>query len=441
MNSNDWFSSKKNIEKSNKQYAHFDLRTNIANLKDYLTDPQKISRHSFYPLIHYDIRMRKYNQENGRKDKVRSVSYASHIDCCIYQYYSFILNELYNERVKKDGINDVPVAYRTDLHKNNAHFAKRAIDYIKHHSPCTVMIGDFTTFFDRLDHKYLKSQWCSLLKTTELLEDHYAVYKSITKFNTWDMEDLLKLNGLENNNSGRRELNSKVRVLTKKEYRENRSHIHKNTNSYGIPQGTPISATLANVYMLEVDNKINEMVTPLNGLYMRYSDDFIVVVPTNNEYPNQTILDEICFLLNGTDGLSLQPEKTQIYTAHNAEIWRYAIPLCQETEPQKSFISFLGFTFDGQRVDIRGKTSSKYYYRMRRKARTIAKSGGISPTGKHISNRNLYDKYSIRGAFRGKGNFFTYVENARKVFEESSTIGSATKRHMQKIREEISKKN
>jgi hypothetical protein len=32
--------------------------------------------------------------------------------------------------------------------------------------------------------------------------------------------------------------------------------------------------------MLDVDKKINDYINSKNGLYMRYSDDFIVVLPT-----------------------------------------------------------------------------------------------------------------------------------------------------------------
>lgn len=64
-----------------------------------------------------------------------------------------------------------------------------------------------------------------------------------------------------------------------RQFKENRSHIVKNANHYGIPQGSPISATLANVYMLEVDKLINDMIFGLGGKYMRYSDDFIIILP------------------------------------------------------------------------------------------------------------------------------------------------------------------
>ena len=39
------------------------------------------------------------------------------------------------------------------------------------------MIGDFTHFFDNLDHAYLKKQWCSLLECERLPKDHYNVLR------------------------------------------------------------------------------------------------------------------------------------------------------------------------------------------------------------------------------------------------------------------------
>lgn len=277
MTAKEWLASDVALEKSKRPYAHFDYRTNIGQQQAYLSNPQNIVQHGFYPFIHYKLKQTKYSKETGKKVKERDICYAAHIDRCIYQYYSFLLGELYNQRVVQDGMAQVAIAYRTDLHQNNIDFAKRSIDFIRSSFPCYIMIGDFTGFFDNLDHKYLKHQWCSLLNSSYLPDDHYKVFKSITKYNKWELSDLLELNHLKNNCRGRRELNSHSRVLTNEEFKANRSHITKNPNEYGIPQGSPISGLLANVYMLDVDKHVNDMVTSLNGLYMRYSDDLIVV--------------------------------------------------------------------------------------------------------------------------------------------------------------------
>lgn len=83
-----WISNPKVIANSKKGYAHFDLRTDITKVSEYISNPEKVARHSFYPFIHYVMRMDKYNKKTGVKPKTREICYAAHMDRCIYQYYS-----------------------------------------------------------------------------------------------------------------------------------------------------------------------------------------------------------------------------------------------------------------------------------------------------------------------------------------------------------------
>ena len=146
MNANEWINLDRTVTSSKRYYAHFDLRTDIGQQKEYILSADKVAAHSFYPFIHYKKNMTKYKSGVGKKPKERDICYAAHIDRCIYQYYSFVLNELYNERLKRDNISNVPVAYRTDLHKNNIHFAKRAFDFIKSCASAHIMIAISQSF-------------------------------------------------------------------------------------------------------------------------------------------------------------------------------------------------------------------------------------------------------------------------------------------------------
>lgn len=431
MNLELWLSDQRTIEKSKKYYAHFDFRTSIDVQKEYITNPDNIAKHSFYPFIHYEKSMVKFNKNKGKKTKVRDICYASHIDTCIFQYYGFLLNELYNAKINQLGTSMVAVAYRTDLHKNNIHFAKVAVDFIREFGPCYIMIGDFTNFFDNLDHRYLKERWGELLETENLPEDHYAIFKNITRYNKWELTDLLELNNLEYTVSGRRELNSKNLVLSKDLYKKHRNHIVKNNTGYGIPQGSPISGLLANLYMLDIDKQINDYVSSLNGLYMRYNDDFIVVIPKSESA--KIAFDNVKSTINIAPRLELQPEKTQYFKFENNEIANCGNEFDNSADCSNQFMNFLGFTFDGHKVRIRAKTTTKYYYRMYSKAKTIAKNGGYSYKGRRISKKNLYKGYSIRGAFCKRGNFISYVELSKGVFGNDEAIDRDTKRHMQKI--------
>ena len=425
------------VERSKKPYAHFDWRTDIGQQWEYITDPDKIAKHGFYPFIHYEKRTLKYSKKKGRKEKKRDICYAAHIDRCIYQYYSFLLNELYNERVKKDGTSASAVAYRTDLHENNIHFSKRAFDFIKANSPVHVMIGDFTGFFDNLDHAYLKQQWCSLVGVDRLPSDHFKVFKNITSYSKMELTDLLRLNGLEDTKSDRKKLNGMARVLTTEQFKENRSLIQKHVEPYGIPQGSPISGILANVYMLDVDKQINDAVNELGGMYIRYSDDFMIILPDAPEIDAAKELKRIADMVKHAPRLTLEPSKTQYFYFENGVLTNCGKFFHENADDSSRTINFLGFSFDGQKVRIRSKTVSKYYYRMYRKARNIAKMGGYTPDGKRITGENLYMTYSRKGAKKGPGNFLTYVNRAASEYGPNEPIKRDTRKHMQKIRKAL----
>ncbi len=440
MTIQDWLNDERTINRSKKSYAHFDCRTDIGQQRAYISSAENVAAHGFYPFIHYEQRMKKFSKEKGPRVKTRDICYAAHIDRCIYQLYSFILNEQYNERVLSDGISDIAVAYRTNLHKSNIDFSKQAFDFIRRLGCCYVMIGDFTHFFDNLDHEYLKQRWCSLMSCTRLPADHFAVFKNITAYSKWELADLLLLNGLQDTRSDRKKLNSQMRVLSPEEFKANRSHISKNRDCFGIPQGSPISAVLANVYMLDVDKQINDLISDIGGMYMRYSDDFIVIIPDSENILPSHVFDQVCKYISGAPRLTLEPSKTQYFHYCTGTLDNCGKEFHQNADESSRFINFLGFSFDGEKISIRSKTVSKYYYRMYRKAKNIALHGGYTPSGKHISGENLYRRYSERGATGKTGNFLSYVSRAQKKFGSGEAITRDTKRHMQKIRKALKKR-
>lgn len=439
MTGTEWLNSEEAVARSKRPYAHFDWRTDIDQKRAYIADPHKVATHGFYPFIHYEKRTLKFNKKKGKKEKIRDICYAAHIDRCIYQYYSFLLNSLYNERVALDGFSAAAVAYRTALHENNIHFSKRAFDFIKTNAPVYVMIGDFTGFFDNLDHAYLKKQWCSLLGVERLPDDHFAVFKNITSYSKFELTDLLRLNGLEDTKAGRKTLNGLARVLTPEQFKGNRSLIRKHTEPYGIPQGSPISGLLANVYMLEVDKMIHDAVQDLGGMYIRYSDDFMIVLPDTPEINAAKELTRISNILKQAPRLELEPNKTQYFHYARGTLTNCGKTFHEDANDSSQTINFLGFSFDGCKIRIRAKTVSKYYYRMYRKANNTVKMRRKSPAGKNITSKNLYMSYSRKGAKAGHGNFLTYVDRAAAEYGHDEAIRQDTRRHMQKIRRVLKK--
>ena len=185
--------------------------------------------------------------------------------------------------------------------------------------------------------------------------------------------------------------------------------------------------------MLDIDKKIFDIITPLNGMYMRYSDDFIIVLPNLDSNSSFEIINNIISMFNDIEGLKLEPEKTQYYHYSNQSIRNCGILLNPNDSEIKKQIDFLGFTFDGKTINVRSKTISKYYYRMHKKAKTIVKNNGYTCKRNKISKRNLYEHYSIRGAYSRRGNFLTYIERSKRSFDNSESIEKITKNHMQKI--------
>lgn len=425
----------KTRSRNNRNYAHFDNKVSLKNVWNYINNPNNIQTHSFYPFISYTKTFRKYSNNKGIQIKERKLCYSAHIDRYIFQYYGYKLNQLYNIRAERDNINYCAIAYRDNLHKNNIHFAKKAIDFIREKENCNIIVGDFTKFFDSLDHGYLKDMLCELLNVKVLPTDYYAVYKNITKFSTWDMTSILELNGLPNSIVGLEELNKLDRALSFELFKKyKKGNVIKNVDNFGIPQGSAISAILSNIYMLELDNHLNDYVSDANGLYMRYSDDFIIILPSERDNVFKKQFDYINHLIKSIPRLDLQPDKTQIFKFDNGVLISNNEFVLENVENSKNLLNYLGFTFDGKIVAIRDKTISKYYYRMYRKLKTIIKNNGRTKNDKKISCKNLYDKYSIKGAYFGKGNFISYVLRSEAVFGRGEAINRGTKNHMQKIR-------
>lgn len=415
-----------------KGYAHFDQRVSLGmeRVRNYVMDEKKVTTHGFYPFIHFERKNSRYGRKGPKKP--RELYYCSHMDRCVYQRYAFLLNYYYNIRAKEKGIDKAAIAYRDNLGKNNIDFAKEVFDAIRGLERCLVIVGDFTDFFNKLDHNYLKLRLCELLGVERLPEDYFAVFKNISRFSSWDWEDIVKTAGEPIDQRGiRKRLNQKRTILSRQQFLDNTDCIKKNTSGAGIPQGSPISAVLANVYMLQFDQTLQGYASDRGGIYRRYSDDFIIALPFTEKDEVKECVDYILSYISTLGGLiELQREKTSLYLFEKDDLRSYP-----SGEP--GIIDYLGFWFDGRDIRIRPRSITKYYYRMRRKARTIGRSNWVSPRRKHITARNLYQIYSHSDK---KQTFIDYAKRATRLLSLHDPETSAViKKHKQKIAQAIKK--
>jgi hypothetical protein len=107
------------------KYRHFDgfithqaLDTNQSRLVSVLKQPNELSKHSFLPLLRKDKKVRRYNRDKTADkvvigQKLRPIMYASHVDSCIYGFYSFMLKKRYEERIKDTQLAESIIAYRS----------------------------------------------------------------------------------------------------------------------------------------------------------------------------------------------------------------------------------------------------------------------------------------------------------------------------------------
>lgn len=407
-----------------KPYAHFDLRVSLSmpSIRKYVMDRTKIVTHSFYPFIHFEKKNSRYGKKGPKKP--RELYYCSHLDRCVYQRYAFLLNYQYSIWACENNIDDVAIAYRDSLGKNNIDFAKDAFDAIRSFPQCFIFVGDFTNFFDNLEHQYLKKMMCEVLGVERLPQDYFSVFKNITRFSSWDWKDIVKAAGENIAERGvRKKINSKETVLTKEQFQKNKKDIKKNISGVGVPQGSPISAVLSNIYMIKFDKDIKRYVICKGGIYMRYSDDFIIVLPYERDAEIADFTSYIFSYVESMKGLiDLQKEKTSCYTYKDEVIYE---------GDQPSSINYLGFLFDGKSIRIRPRAITKYYYRMRRKANTIGRSNWTSSKGRRISAKELYSIYSRNDE---KQTFIDYARKAKGILKLNDQEANALiKHHKRKI--------
>lgn len=411
--SQEWFKIKK--------YLHFDIplqETQKEDIEKLIKNPDWVVSHSFYPFINYQATKYKVKKDPQTKKrylddkKTRPIAYAAHLDAAILGYYSSILSLKYENAIYKNNLSDTVIAFRKLFDsieqepKSNIHLARDAFSKIQSLQKCKAYAFDITKFFDSLDRNQLKKAWMDILETKTLPKDHYKIFKIVSEHTFVDKEKLYQEFGLKKSTS----LKDQLRICSPSEFRNRvrkKGLIQK--GNFGVPQGSPISAILANIYMLEFDKKVNSKFRNLGGAYFRYCDDILCLVPAERDFDVESFIkSEISSI-----GLSINSDKTDISDFD-----------CTKKVKCDKPIKYLGFVFDGDNTYIRTSSISKYV-RKAKAAVDLAKKSmakinsermkkGLPPV--ELYKKTIFQKYY----HTGKTNFIRYGIRSAKIMKSNS---------------------
>jgi hypothetical protein len=513
----------------NRGYLHVTPKIDVYNCESEILGKVKnenfVARHGFFPLIHTIIKERKYKRHpenkkirghshfikgrNIKSTKLRPLHYSTHIDSMIFGYYADLLLKAYEIELENHvGLDNSIIAYRKipiegnkrivgdqevpSKGKSTIHFANEAFDEIKQRSKdgCAVLLFDIKSFFSELDHNKLKQVWTDLLDVPRLNRAHFNVFKAATDFSYILLDDLRINQNNQNRKSGFDEKKLSYLRKTKgvecfyesveqfKEEIKNKTikvYKHpfvKNKIPVGIPQGLPISAVLANLYLLPFDiNIYDKVVVNLNGYYRRYSDDILIICkPDEVEDIKREVNEAI-----KERSLKISEEKTETFLFREL----YNGPKTKRLTSIRVYkdwysfgipLTYLGFEFYGYKKLIKSTNLAKFYrriiYSVKRKAKRAIKISNKVGTPPTIFRGRLMKLYSCEkldakkiykkrkklvknhlGEYNfefsqvtniKKSNYFSYVRRASKIMNQPE-INKQVRKHRIIFNKAISK--
>ncbi len=356
------------------------------------SDPSYVARHSWTPLIHYVKKEKRYKRgKNKTIVKCRDIMYASHKDSCILSKYNYVLSIKLEEFYQKNNLMECAIAYRK-LGKANYNFSAEVFEFCMENAPCVVLCFDVTGFYDNLNHNILKERIKKVMNMTSLPDDLYKVFRYVTSYSNISRENLNAVPKFQERMKNKRN----IPIATIQEIKEENIKIDTNVNKFGIPQGTPISSSMSNVYMIDLDRVMRDVCIAEGALYRRYSDDIIIVCKHDSE-------DVICNALANSIAehrLVLKEEKTE------------------RTEFDKNNLNsfqYLGFSISSDGAIIRSNSLGRQWRKLKRGIRKARRDGeNAIRTGKSekIYTKKLWKKFSPVGV----RNFSHYARNATKAF-------------------------
>ena len=437
-----------------KHYPHFDAPIPISEIRSLVSNPLRVAENKFYPFLLYHEEWMPYRSEDipARVRKSRPIRYSARRDAYIFIHYRKVLASLYEAKLLDMGISHCPIAYRKIPKANgaggkcNIDFAKDAFDQIDKLGNCVATALDIKSYFENLDHSYIKRVWCDLLGVERLPPDHYAVFKNITKYRFVDQREVYRRLGFIGPIDGDERIIERFlkpyqeipkQLCSPAEFRAKicgldsaySSLVEKNTEPHGVPQGAPISDLIANFYLLEFDQHMYQYVVKFGGYYLRYSDDILLLLPGGRKEVEPAVRFASDQIRKYGRQLRIKESKTcvvQFKRKDNKLTYRQIKQHSDERE--KNGFEYLGFRYDGQRVYVRDSTISGFYRKVSAAARVEGVKHALESESIDIDGLIKtfnYSQFSQRFSRVKRDSltsdykswtFYSYLKRAAKIF-------------------------
>lgn len=451
--------------KDRKQYPHFDAPLSLAEMERIANDRDVVAKNAFFPFLKYENFFLPF-RPRGKDRKVREIRYGSRKDAAIFSRYRYELSERYERLLTDLGLSDHVLAYRripvgggSTSGKSNINHAKDAFDRIGEFDACCAVTLDISKYFESVDHDRIKEIWCRLLGESSLPDDHYAVFRAITKYAVVDSKQAyealgyfgIKKPGIKGYLVGREDMPKQL--CSPQDFRKKicgkakgfPNLVQKNKDDYGIPQGAPLSDLLANAYLIDFDVEMANYARSIGGHYMRYSDDILFVAPIDASLATKLLKHVRGRIKAYGTHLRIKEEKCTIdrFTRTTAGMEHEAI---YPTGKARNGLNYLGFRFDGTRVYLRDSTVSNFRRKVTRAVNAEARILVSRFPGKDVAflqpllnTDALIEKFGrirdfAEGVDKKSWTFWTYVKRANEVLGDRARIYGQVKGYREDIR-------
>jgi hypothetical protein len=180
------------------------------------------------------------------------------------------------------------------------------------------------------------------------------------------------------------------------------------------------------MYMLEFDKALCAAASQVKGVYFRYSDDIIIIIPGGAAEAEFILQKARLALEEHAPRLTFKPSKTSVHVFEPQG--KHQSFRLIEGEHGRSGLEYLGFRYDGQSVRIRDATISRLYSKVTGAVQAECASLIARYPGKGVTY--LIDRFDFPGFFQRHGRvrdfgrdadydewtFWTYAKRAMAVF-------------------------